>query len=103
MSQRTRMLQEANVEGQKLFGELDEHTPPEITKKMEDEQGGKFIAGQMMVGMESLKASIKVMGASKAMLQAFGLRQGDLAQIDVKESQQDKEGNTYAVHFSLYG
>ena len=98
--QRTRMLQEAKLEGHTLFGELDSHNPPEVTKKMEEVLGGRFMAGQMMVGIEALKASIKVLGASADMLSAFGAKQGEYVQLDVKESHADKEGNTYAMHYS---
>ena len=103
MSQRTRMLQEATVEGNKLFGELDEHNAPEITKKMEGIQGGRFMPGQMMVGLDAMKMSIKVLGVGPEVLKVYGAKQGDMVQIDVKESQQDKEGKTYAVHYSYTG
>lgn len=101
--QRTRMLQEATIEGNKLFGELDSHTPPEVTKKMEKVQGGLFMAGQIMVGIEALKASLKVLGPSASVLAVYGAKQGQYVQIDVKESQQDKQGNTFAVHYSYTG
>ncbi|MBF4232995.1 phage major tail tube protein, partial [Vibrio anguillarum] len=83
--------------------ELESHTPPEVTKKMEEVLGGRFMAGQMMVGIEALKCSLKVAGASAEVLSAYGANQGDYVQIDVKESQQDKQGNTFAMHYSYTG
>ena len=101
--QRTRMIQEATLEGHKLFGELDSHTPPEVTKKMEEAQGGRFMSGNIMVGIEALKASLKVLGPNADVLSAYGAKQGQYVQIDVKESQQDKQGNSFAVHYSYTG
>jgi hypothetical protein len=97
------MLQEATIEGNKLFGELDEHTPPDIAKKMEDEGGGRLMPGQIMVGLESMKASIKVIGVGIDVLKAYGAKAGLFVQIDVKESQQDKAGKAYALHYSYTG
>jgi len=101
--QRSRKLLAATVNGHPLLAEIDEFTPPEVKKVMEEARGGKFIADEIMVGIEKLGYEIKLLGATADLLSAYGLKQGDICQVDVKASEQDKDGNKFAIHYSLSG
>ncbi|EGZ6890202.1 phage tail protein [Vibrio parahaemolyticus] len=101
--QRSRKLLAATVNGHPLLAEIDEFTPPEVKKVMEEARGGKFIADEIMVGLEKLTYELKVLGPTADLLSAYGLKQGEICQVDVKASEQDKEGNKYALHYSLSG
>lgn len=101
--QRSRMLLAAVINGNPVLAEIDEFTPPEVKKVMEDSRGGKFIADEIMVGLEKLTYELKLMGATAELLSAYGLKQGEICQVDVNTSEQDKEGNKFSVKYSLSG
>ena len=101
--QNTRMLLTANINGQPLLSEVADFTPPVITKAMESARGGKFIPDEIMVGIEQMEYSIKLNGATVDVLKNYGLSQGEVCQVDVKEALQDKDGNKSMVHYSLSG
>lgn len=101
--QRSRKLLAANINGHPVLAEIDEFTPPEVKKVMEEARGGKFIADEIMVGLEKLTYELKLLGVTADLLSAYGLKSGEVCQIDVKASEQDKEGNSFALHYSLSG
>ena len=101
--QRSRKLLAATVNGHPLLAEIDELTPPEVKKVMEETRGGKFISDEIMVGIEKLGYELKLVGATAGLLSAYGLKQGEICQVDVKASEQDKDGNKFAIHYSLSG
>jgi P2 family phage contractile tail tube protein len=101
--QRTRKIMTATIEGNPLLGEVEEYTPPEIKKTMEDSRGGKFVPDEVWVGMEKMNFELKIVGASQSLLAAYGLGEGETCQIDVKTSEEDKDGNKFAIHDSLTG
>ncbi|MCU7974867.1 phage major tail tube protein [Shewanella sp. SW36] len=101
--QRSRITRAGMINGQPLVKELDEFTPPEIKKTMQDTRGGTFVPGQIMVGLEKMSAKFKVKGANQELLSAFGLSAGEMCQVDVKESHQDEDGIKFAIVYSLTG
>ncbi|WP_018691321.1 phage major tail tube protein [Algicola sagamiensis] len=101
--QRQRKLLTATVNQYPLMAEVEEFTPPEVKKTMAVARGGKFIPDEVMVGMEKLTYSLKVKGATAGLLAAYGLQQGEVCQVDIKTSEQDKDGQIYAIHYSLSG
>ncbi|ADZ91110.1 phage tail protein [Marinomonas mediterranea] len=101
--QRTRITRRAVINGEPLVKELDEYTPPEIKKTMQETRGGSFIPGEVMVGLEKMTAKFKVKGATQAMLSAFGLADGEMCQVNVNESLQDEDGAKFALEDSLTG
>jgi len=101
--QRTRITRMALINGYPLVKELDEFTPPEVKKTMQDTRGGSFIPGEVMVGLEKLTAKFKIKGASQTLLSAFGLANGEMCQINVNESHQDEDGNKFAIKYSITG
>ncbi|NRD72701.1 phage major tail tube protein [Shewanella sp. VB17] len=101
--QRSRITRHGMVNGQPLVKELDEFNAPEIKKVMQETRGGAFIPGEIMVGLEKMNSKFKVKGANQELLAAFGLAAGELCQVDVKESQQDEDGNNFAIAYSLTG
>ncbi|MDG2840016.1 phage major tail tube protein, partial [Vibrio parahaemolyticus] len=86
-----------------LVKELDEFTPPEVKKTMQETRGGSFIPGEIWVGLEKMNGKWKVKGANQELLAAYGLAAGELCQVDVKESHQDEDGNKFAIVYSLTG
>ncbi len=101
--QRALITRQGIVNGQPLVKELDEFTPPEVKKAMQETRGGSFIPGEIMVGLEKMNSSFKVNGATQELLSAYGLSAGELCQVDVKESQQDEDGNKFAIVYSVTG
>lgn len=101
--QRSLITRYAMINGFPLIKELDEFNPPEIKKAMQETRGGSFIPGEIMVGLEKMSAKFKVKGATQELLSSFGLSSGDPCQVDIKESQQDEDGNKFAVAYSLTG
>lgn len=101
--QRSRITRMGMVNGQPLIKELEEFTPPEIKKTMQETRGGSFIPGEIWVGLEKMNAKAKVKGANQELLSAFGMAPGDLCQFDVKESHQDEDGNKFAITYSCTG
>ncbi|MBJ7540030.1 phage major tail tube protein [Marinomonas transparens] len=101
--QRSRISRMAIINGEPLIKELDEFTPPEVKKTMQETRGGAFIPGEVMVGLEKLTAKLKVKGANQALLSAFGLSGGEMCQVDVNESHQDEDGNKFAIKYIVTG
>ncbi|MCH9691007.1 MAG: phage major tail tube protein [Gammaproteobacteria bacterium] len=101
--QRSRQLLAATVNGHPLLAEIDEFTPPEVKKVMEESRGGKFIADEIMVGLEKLTYELKVLGPTAELLSAYGLNASEVCQVDIKSAEQDTEGRNFAVHYSLSG
>lgn len=101
--QRSRITRMGIINGNPLVKELDEFTPPDVKKTMQDTRGGSFIPGQIMVGLEKMSGKFKVKGANQELLSAFGLSGGEVCQVDVKESHQDEDGNKFAINYSLTG
>lgn len=102
-TERKRMILGGSLNGWPLMHQLEEFTPIEISKVMEDAQGGRFAPEQMAVGLEKLECSITLSGAGVELVIAQGIGPGDTVELDVRESQQDLEGNTYAVWHSVSG
>ncbi|KZN12592.1 phage major tail tube protein [Marinomonas sp. TW1] len=101
--QRTRISRMAIINGEPLIKELDEFTPPEVKKTMQETRGGSFIPGEIMVGLEKMTAKYKIKGANQALLSAFGLADGEMCQVNVNESHQDEDGNHFAIKYSITG
>ena len=101
--QRSRMTRAGMINGQPLIKELEEFTPPDIKKVMQETRGGSFIPGQIMVGLEKMTCKFKVKGANQELLSAFGLEADEVCQVDMKESHQDEDGNKFAIIYSLTG
>ncbi|MGM6736601.1 phage major tail tube protein [Vibrio parahaemolyticus] len=101
--QRSRITRQGMINGQPLVKELDEFTPPEVKKTMQETRGGSFIPGEIWVGLEKMNGKWKVKGANQELLAAYGLAAGELCQVDVKESHQDEDGNKFAIVYSLTG
>ncbi|MCF2827062.1 MULTISPECIES: phage major tail tube protein [unclassified Pseudoalteromonas] len=101
--QRSRITRQGIINGNPLVKELDEFTPPEIKKAMQETRGGAFIPGEIWVGLEKMNGKWKVKGANQELLSAYGLAAGELCQVDVKESHQDEDGNKFAIVYSLSG
>ncbi len=101
--QRTLKIMAATVNGHPLLAEIEEYTAPMVKKVMESARGGKFIPDEIMVGLEKLNYKLKINGATVSLLNSYGFKEGEICQVDVKCSEQDKEGNTFAIHDSLSG
>ncbi|WP_163833387.1 phage major tail tube protein [Spartinivicinus ruber] len=101
--QRYRTMLSANVNGHPLMAEVEEFTPPELKHKMEDSQGGKFIPDEVWVGLEKLTFELKIAGAGVELLQQYGLKHGEICQVDIKAAERDKDGGKFIIHYSLSG
>ena len=99
--QRALFGRSVTINGVLLVKEIEEFTPPEVKKSMTDVRGGSFIAGQMMVGIEKMSASLKIIGATSELQAAYGLKAGEPCQVTVKDSLEDEDGGTFAVEYNL--
>jgi hypothetical protein len=101
--QRARMLLGATVNGSPILAELEEFTAPEIKKVMEEVLGGRFIPDEIWVGLEKMGYELKISGPTADLLSAYGLKPGEVCQVDVKSSEVDGDGKTFKVHYSMSG
>lgn len=102
-TERARKLLGGSLNGWPLMHQLEEFKPVEITKVMEMAQGGRYAPEQMAVGLEKLECTITLNGAGIELLIAQGISEGDTVELDVRESHQDREGNTYSVWHAVSG
>jgi hypothetical protein len=102
-TERKRMMLAGSLNGWPLMHQLEEFTPVNIEKEMEAAQGGRFAPEQMMVGLRQLECSVTLSGAGYELVIAGGIGQGDTVELDVRESQEDLEGNTFAVWHQVGG
>lgn len=93
--QRSLMAQEVVLSGHKFFGEMEEHTPPEVTKKTEDAKGGRAASKKIIVGYEVGNGSFKLKGATADALQEYGVEDDEKVQIDVTSSLQDEDAKKF--------
>lgn len=101
--QRSRIKRTVLMDGAPLGKELEDFSPPEIKKKMEEIRGGHFLASEIMVGLEVLKSKLTIKGATPVVLKAMGVKQGERAQLDVIETHQDEDGVPAVKRYSLNG
>lgn len=102
-TERKRMFMSGSLNGYPLMHQLEEFKPVEISKVMETAQGGRFAPERMMVGLEELECAVTLSGAGVELLIALGIGDGDTVELDVRESQQDLEGNAFAVWYAVSG
>ncbi len=102
-TERKRMILGGSLNGWPLMHQLEEFTPVNIQKVMETAQGGRFAPERMWVGLEELECQIVLMGAGLELVIAQGITAGDTVELDVRESQEDLEGNTFAVWHQVSG
>lgn len=79
------------INGLPFMGELESYTPPEVKKTMEDAKGGRFVAGEVAVGVEKLTGSIKLTGATAEVLRAQGVAVDEMVEIAVLGSSEDED------------
>lgn len=101
--QRSRMVLSGTLNGHPLMAEIEEFTPPEVKKMMEETRGGKFISDEIMVGLEKMSYELKLSGVDIELLSAYGMGSDEVCQLDIKTSEKNKEGDNFAVHYSLSG
>lgn len=99
-SLKTRLLM---MMGISLIKEVESFSPPNVKKVMQETRGGAFVPGEIWVGLEKMNSKLTVKGATQTFLASYGAKAGELVQVDIKESHQDSDGITYAMHYSLSG
>ncbi|GAA0752714.1 phage major tail tube protein [Sphingomonas trueperi] len=102
-TERKRMILGGSLNGWPLMHQLEEFTPVNIEKEMEAAQGGRFAPERIMVGLRELECSVTLMGAGYELIIAQGIGAGDTVELDVRESQEDMEGNAFAVWHQVSG
>lgn len=102
-TERSRMFLGGSLNGWPLMHQLEEFTPVNIEKEMATAQGGRFAPEKIWVGMREMECSVTLMGAGYELVIAQGIGEGDTVELDVRESQQDKDGNTFAVWHQVGG
>lgn len=87
------VLSRALINGMPLVAEMEDYTPPEITKKMEETKGGRFASSEIMVGLEVMKCKIVTTGATDDMLLTLGIDADSYSEITVLGSSLDEQKN----------
>ncbi|WP_051227898.1 phage major tail tube protein [Oceanospirillum beijerinckii] len=87
------VLSRALINGMPLVAEMESYTPPEITKKMEETKGARFVPGEVMTGLEVMKGKMVTVGATDEMLLTLGIDVDSYSEITVLGSTLDEQKN----------
>ncbi len=90
---RNHRLVRAIINGFPFMGGLEGYTPPAVTKVTEESKGGRFVAGEVVVGLEKLTGEIKLSGATAELLSSHGVEVGEFSEITVLGSSEDADKN----------
>jgi len=101
--QRMRLARSILIGGKLLWKEAEDFTPPDVKKSMTDTKGGSMLPGQIMTGLEKMTTKYQIAGATLEVLNEFGLKGGEKAQITVKDSYQDEDGEKFAIIYKMTG
>lgn len=74
--------------------EFEDYASAYPKKVMEGTRGGSFVAGEHWVGIEAMKGSLTLKGATSMMLSQYGLTAGALIPVTIFETFRDEDGNT---------
>lgn len=100
-SEQARMIITGTLQGVPVLEQLEEFSPPDIEREMQDVRGGRYIADAIATGVKRLSASVTLNGASWALIGSLGIGVGDEVMLDVRESGRMTNGGTYSKYHSL--
>lgn len=103
MSERTRRILAATMQGYPLLEEIESFTPVNVEKTMEDSRGGRFVGRQLMVGLENMTASIVLNGADSEMFADLNPQTGEDVELYVRESWETQDGGAVSVKHEITG
>ncbi|MNK29156.1 Phage tail tube protein FII [compost metagenome] len=93
-----------NVDGRGYAGQLDEYNAPKLVQKVEEFRAGGMNAPiELNMGMEKLEGDFSLMQYSRDVLSLFGLVDGALVPITVRESLESYDGTVTAVVHVMRG
>jgi hypothetical protein len=98
LTNRTRQIITATLQGIPLMATIEEYTPPPIEFDMEEHRGGRFLPEEMAAGLKAMVGKIKLQGIGLPILASLGLSPGDDVLLTVQEAgvdQDDEEWFTY--------
>lgn len=103
MAERTRRILAATLQGYPLLEEIEEFTPTNIEKTMEASRGGRFVARELMVGLENMASSIVLNGADSALFADLNPQAGEDVELYVRESWETEDGEAVSVKHEITG
>ena len=75
--QRKSVLLRVNFNGEPFMNEVINYKSSRPKKKMESVKGGTYVEGSTSVGIEAMKASVTIKGATTSVLRNYGLHNGN--------------------------
>lgn len=93
-----------NVDGRGYAGQLSEFNTPKLVQKVEEFRAGGMNAPlELNMGMDKLEADFSLMQYSRDVLALFGLVDGNMVPITVREALESFDGTVTAVVHVMRG
>lgn len=96
---RSIVLSRVIANGYPMVGEVEGFTPVEVKKIMEAAKGGRFVAGEVAVGVEVMKFSLSIVGVTDEMLRTFEVDADSYSEITVLASTIDEQKNKVGLRW----
>jgi phage tail tube protein FII len=96
-------LVRAIINGYPVMGELEGYSPPDIEKEMEEAKGGRFVAGEVFVGLKKGPATLKLTGVGPLVMKSMGVSRSESCEITVLASAIDEDGIELPMSWSHSG
>jgi P2 family phage contractile tail tube protein len=92
------------VDGKGMAGQVQDFTPPKLTQKNEEFQGGGMMAPiAVTVGMERLTASFSLISFDADVLALFGVAEGSSTSLTVRGALESFDGTITPVQMTMRG
>jgi len=88
---RSYALPRAVINGFSVMGGVESYTPPSVSFIMEEVKGGRFVAGEMAVGIEAMKGKIVLSDVTDELLLSMGVELDEFSEITVLSSSIDED------------
>lgn len=94
----------ASVDGKGYIGQVDEFTPPKLTRKTEEYRAGGMNAPiKIGMGQEAMDCDITLKQYSRDILSLFGLAEGQAVPVTLREVLESSDGTTTTVIHTMRG
>lgn len=97
LTNRTRLIFTATLQGLPLMATLEEYSPPTIEFDTEEHRGGRFLPEEMITGLKAMVGVIKLQGVGLPILGVLALSPGDEVLLTVQEAGEDQDGNDWSI------
>lgn len=93
-----------HIDGRGYAGQVDEVTPPKLTKKTEEFRGGGMNAPvKLGMGQEAMDADFTLIQFSRDVLSLYGVAEGQFVPFTLREALESYDGTTTPVTHVMRG